>query len=100
MKATEPCGQHTVWDLRCRTCRRLAGLEERYERACIERDQAREDARRRGQERDAARAALAAAPELLAVLGDILNCAALGAVPKHVWDRALAVHAKAEGRTP
>jgi hypothetical protein len=41
-----------------------------------------------------------AAPELLEVLGDILNCAAFGAIPKHAWDRALAVRAKAEGREP
>jgi hypothetical protein len=41
-----------------------------------------------------------AAPELLEVLGDILNCAAVGAIPKPAWDRALAVHAKAEGRGP
>ncbi len=43
---------------------------------------------------------IAAAPELLEVLGDILNCAAFGAVPKHVWDRALAMRAKAKGRGP
>ncbi len=39
-----------------------------------------------------------AAPELLELLGDLIRCAAFGAVPQHVWDRALAVHAKAEGR--
>jgi hypothetical protein len=54
-----------------------------------------------GDDHQAARAdadLLAAAPELLEVLGDILACAAYGAVPKHLWDRALAVRAKAEGQ--
>ncbi|MBN1442848.1 MAG: hypothetical protein JXA90_09065 [Planctomycetes bacterium] len=25
---TEPCGQHTIWEPQCRTCRRLAELTE------------------------------------------------------------------------
>ena len=61
---TQPCGQHTIWEPQCGTCRRLADLEER-------------------------------AAVLVAVLGEILDCAAIGAgaVPKHVWDRAVAVRA-------
>jgi hypothetical protein len=64
----EPCGQHTIWEPQCQTCRRLATLEER-------------------------------AAELLEALADILKCAAFGAIPEHVWRRAIAVRAKAEGRS-
>jgi hypothetical protein len=63
---TQPCGQHTIWEPQCGTCRRLADLEER-------------------------------AAVLVAALGEVLDCAALGAVPRHVWDRAVAVRAQGGG---